>query len=352
MHEPDLAQRSSHTNGLILSRDLRFTECSSLHEALRSLAKAQRIVVTSHANPDPDAYASSVALTVGLRKLGKEVVCVNHSGLITQLAYLPLVGEVLRDSCLSDPDLIVVTDCASLSGIGRDISELGSNNAPIMNLDHHYLSNKGYGTYNLVRRDVSCSSELAYIILRDLGVEIDLDMATLLLAGIYSDTLSLQKLVSSPETFRVVKELFAYGGDLERFVDTMYRDNSIELLKLKGELLSHITPQCQGRYLPLVLDEASLAKRGLTEHDLAPLKNLPMEVSGVVVGAVIRIEGDLCKASLRSKGAVDVRAIAEQFSGQGHRNAAGFAYQGAIASLLPRLEESVKAALLHGESSL
>ena len=318
-----------------------------MNEVLRALAQAQRVVVTSHANPDPDAYASSVALSVGLRKLGKEAVCVNHSGLISQLAYLPLVGEVGREPTLSQPDLIVVTDCASLNGLGRDSSELSSNYAPIMNLDHHYLSNKGYGTYNLISREVSCSSELVYIILRDLGVEFDPELATLLLAGIYSDTVSLQKLVSSPETFQVVKELCAHGGDLERFVDRMYRDNSIELLKFKGELLSNLAPRCEGRYLPIILDVATLAERSLTEHDLAPLKILPMEVAGVIVGAVIRIDGEICKVSLRSKGTFDVRALAEQFSGQGHRNAAAFSYTGSINDLLPRLEGAIKAELQH-----
>ena len=125
----------------------------------------------------------------------------------------------------------------------------------------------------------------------------------------------------------------------------MYRDNSLELLRLKGEILSQIAPLCEGRYLPLVLDIAALARRNFTEYDLAPLKNLPMEVSGVVIGAVIRVDGDLCKVSLRSKGTFDVRAIAEQFSGQGHLNASGFAYRGSVAELLPRLEEAVRVML-------
>jgi len=345
MPEAAIPQSTQRTDTPPLSRDLRFTHSSAMSEVLRTLAHAQRIVVTSHANPDPDAYASSVALTVGLRKLGKEVVCVNHSGLLSQLAYLPLVSEVRTDSPLLHPDLIIVTDCAALHGIGREITELSATPLPIMNLDHHHLSNKGYGTYNLVSHEVSCASELAYIILRDLGVEIDPDLATLLLAGIYNDTLSLQKLVSSAETFQVVKELFACGGNLERFVDTMYRDNSLELLRLKGEILSQIAPLCEGRYLPLVLDLAALAQRNFTEHDLAPLKNLPMEVSGVLIGAVVRVDGDLCKVSLRSKGTSDVRSIAEHFSGQGHLNASGFAYRGSVTDLLPRLEAAVKVVL-------
>jgi hypothetical protein len=104
-------------------------------------------------------------------------------------------------------------------------------------------------------------------------------------------------------------------GDLERFVDTMYRNNSIELLKLKGEILSHTTARCAGHYLRIVVDVAPLAERKLTGHDLALLKNLPMEDSGVVVGGAIQSDENLYNVSLRCTGTIDVRLLAEQCPG-------------------------------------
>lgn len=321
------------------SADTRFRESSNITQVLRALAAAQRIVVTSHSNPDPDAYASSVALAYGLRKLGKETVCVNRSGLVPDLAYLPLVSEVKTTSVMEKPELIVLTDCASLDGIGRDIHEINPGGAPIVNLDHHHLSNNNFGALNLVSHEVSCASELAYILLRDLGTPFDTNLSTLLLAGIYSDTLSLQKLITTPETFQVVKELVILGGNLESFVDPMYRNTSAEVIKLKGKLLSRIDIQCAGRYLPIDVDLARIAKQGLSERDLAPLKNLPLEVAGVVLGALIRVDGDTCRVSLRSKGDIDACAIAGHFGGHGHRNAAGFTYEGPLKKLLLELQE-------------
>ena len=327
------------------SCDVRFKESSQATAILRALASAQRIVVTSHSNPDPDAYASSVALAYGLRKLGKQTLCVNRSGLVRDLAYLPLVSEVKTHSFMEKPDLLVVTDCSSLSGIGRDIAEINPEGAPVLNLDHHYLSNSMYGAHNLVSHEVSCSSELAYVILRDLGAPVDADLATLLLAGIYNDTVSLQKLITSPETFQVVKELFSLGGNLERFVDPMYRNTPAEVIKFKGKLLSRIEPQCEGRYLPIVVDLSKMAARGISERDLFSLKNLPLEVAGVVIGAFIRVDGDTCRVSLRSKGDVDARALAGHFGGHGHKNAAGFTFHGSVKALLSELASKVTAAL-------
>lgn len=338
-----LTTTSNHTTPS--STDLRFKESSAMSEVLRALAVAQKIVVNSHSNPDPDAYASSMALAHGLKKLGKAVECVNQSGVIPQLAYLPLIASIVQRPTLSNPDLVVVTDCAALTALGRPLSEVCPGQTPVMNLDHHHLSNKGYGTYNLISSDISCSSELAFVVLRDLGVGFDPDLATLLLAGIYHDTLSLQKLITSPSTYHVVAELMRLGGSLERFVDQMYRDHSPALLRLKGELLSTLSPVCGGRYLPIVVNERHLAAHNLTEPDLAPLKNLPLDVTGVIVGAFIRSSGGLCKVSLRSKGNFNTQAIAEIFGGQGHKNASGFSFYGDVKELLPRLESAIEAAL-------
>lgn len=323
------------------SVDIRLNESSQMTDVLRALAGANRIVVTSHANPDPDAYASSVALAYGLRKLGKEAVCINKSGLVSDLTFLPLVSEVKTNSWIENPDLVVITDCSSLGGIGREIEEINPGGAPIVNLDHHHLSNTQFGTHKLVSHSVSCASELAYVVLRDLGVPFDAHLATLLLAGIYSDTLSLQKLITSPETFQVVKELFALGGNLEGFVDQMYRSTPAHVLKLKGKILSSVEPQCDGRYLPIVVDLSKVKAHGITERDLSSLKNLALEVSGVDLGAFIRVDRDECRVSLRSKGDVDVRALAESFGGHGHKNAAGFVYHGTANALLRELETKV-----------
>ena len=342
---PPTSSLSGETLSALSSGDIRFKESSHAIAVLKALAGAPRIVVTSHANPDPDAYASSVALAYGLRKLGKQTVCVNRSGLVPDLAYLPLVSEVKTHNIMNKPDLIVVTDCASLSGIGRDISEINPENAPIINLDHHHLSNTQFGAHNLVSNEVSCSSELAYVLLRDLRVPFDSDLATLLLAGIYNDTVSLQKLITSPETFQVVKELFSLGGNPERFTDSMYRNTPTEVLKFKGRLLSKMEPQGEGRYLPIVVDLSKLSDRGLSERDLVSLKILPLEVAGVVIGAFIRVDGDTCRVSLRSKGAADARAVAAHFGGHGHKSAAGFTFHGSIHRLLPELEAKVRESL-------
>ncbi len=60
------------------------------------------------------------------------------------------------------------------------------------------------------------------------------------------------------------------------------------------------------------------------DEDTGDLANLPLAIDGVVVSALFReMTGGETKVSLRSKGEIDVAALASGYGGGGHRNASG-----------------------------
>jgi phosphoesterase RecJ-like protein len=72
--------------------------------------------------------------------------------------------------------------------------------------------------------------------------------------------------------------------------------------------------------------------------------NYARSVEGVEVGMLFKESenpNELCKVSLRSKGKVDVSAVAASFNGGGHKNAAGCTIEGT----LENAKEKVLAAL-------
>jgi phosphoesterase RecJ-like protein len=73
-------------------------------------------------------------------------------------------------------------------------------------------------------------------------------------------------------------------------------------------------------------------------------------VAGVEVALLFLELGPMeTKVSLRSRSAVDVRAVAEHFGGGGHRVAAGVRYPGPLAAAEPAMLGAVEAAM--GEES-
>jgi len=58
-------------------------------------------------------------------------------------------------------------------------------------------------------------------------------------------------------------------------------------------------------------------------------------------------KGDEYRVSLRSKGNIDIGAIAKEYGGGGHKNAAGLTVSGPIEELQKTLVEKIEAAIDH-----
>ena len=82
----------------------------------------------------------------------------------------------------------------------------------------------------------------------------------------------------------------------------------------------------------LYLDDDMLTRTGSTNNDTEGLINLPLTAREIqaVVFFKSTPDGDV-RVSMRSKYDVDVRRVASEFGGGGHKNAAGFTVAGALA---------------------
>jgi phosphoesterase RecJ-like protein len=72
-------------------------------------------------------------------------------------------------------------------------------------------------------------------------------------------------------------------------------------------------------------------RAGATVGDSESLVDVPRTIDGVQAVVLLReLAEDDWKISLRSRGAVDVEAIARRHGGGGHRNAAGCRFEGTL----------------------
>jgi phosphoesterase RecJ-like protein len=74
--------------------------------------------------------------------------------------------------------------------------------------------------------------------------------------------------------------------------------------------------------------------------------NYPRSIVGVEVAVSLREEEEgVFRVSFRSKGRVDVSAVAARFGGGGHHNAAGCTVTGTLADVKKKVLEALAAAL-------
>ena len=95
-------------------------------------------------------------------------------------------------------------------------------------------------------------------------------------------------------------------------------------LKLFGAVLSAMQIDATGRIAIVYLDHEMARAAGGTYEDTEGLINLPLTVKEIQAVVFFKQdEGDEYRVSMRSKGDIDIGAVAKEFGGGGHKNAAG-----------------------------
>ena len=105
-------------------------------------------------------------------------------------------------------------------------------------------------------------------------------------------------------------------------------------LKLFGAVLSAMQIDPSGRIAIVYLDHEMAREAGGTYEDTEGLINLPLTVKEIQSVVFFKQnEGDEYRVSMRSKGDIDIGAVAKEFGGGGHKNAAGCSVTGPIDTL-------------------
>ncbi|MBP1781536.1 MULTISPECIES: DHH family phosphoesterase [Micromonospora] len=329
------------------------SEWAAAVAAVRDLPADARVLLICHVNPDGDALGSMLGFGLGLRRLGVRDLQATFPGppeVPEPFRWMPGVELLVpQDDTYPDPDLVICFDAASESRLGDLVGRLDTAGTSLV-LDHH-ASNTGFGRINLVDPHAAATSVVALELLDRLGATLDAEVATGLYVALTTDTGSFRFEATTPAVHRMAARLLATGirpGDISRRV---FDTRPFGAVRLFGEVLGRAT-----------LEPAAAAGHGLvwtyaTREDLVrhdqPAYVLEALIDSVRcteeadVSCVIKQAGEAEWAvSLRSKGAVDVSAVAVALGGGGHRFAAGFTGRGALDELVGRIRAELATATL------
>ncbi len=308
-------------------------------EILRRIADAiqshDRILLTTHENPDGDALGSLLAAKLALDQIGKDPV-MYLSGAVPLPAEYDFMdlGELQRDLPEdADERLVMALDCANTRRIGPDSTFL--DRAPlVVNIDHHH-DNTRFGGLSLVVGDASSTGE----ILRDLFTELDVrltpEIAEALYIALVTDTGRFQYQNTTPKTLRLAAELVEAGADVHRVFQGVYENVAFAKLKLLARALDHAQVYEGGRVIVSVLAKSDFDEAGAEEPFSEGIIDHLRAVEGADMVALIREpptrNGPTRRVSLRTTAEdIDVSAIARMSAGGGHRQAAGFSSEKSV----------------------
>lgn len=301
----------------------------AINRAWELIQEAHTITLLTHKDPDGDGVSACAALDYILTKHGKIVETIYPNKAEFDFKRQPKSSSINAHKQL--PDLIIACDTATYSRLyfPESFSKL-----PLINIDHH-ISNAINGTVNLVSKNSSSSCEDLFIIISTWNEAlIDHYTAQCLLFGILSDSLIFQTNATTPRTLRIAAKLIECGANVCALKTELTEHLDSTIISFWGHLLGNISISPDKKAAWIAITQEDLKTRNLTLASLTGFSNFLSQLSGIDITIVFyeNEKGDT-QVSLRSK-RTDVNALAKNFGGGGHINAAGITSDKPIKELI------------------
>jgi bifunctional oligoribonuclease and PAP phosphatase NrnA len=289
------------------------------------LTAVDGVVIVTHERPDGDAVGSLLALSLSLQRLGKHPLSIMDGGVPERYAWLPGADSVLP-SWPAVPAPVIAVDCADQERLAPRLP--AGWGQPVLNIDHH-ATNTRFGVVNLVDSAATATAEVIYDLTSDLGLSMDSDIATNLLAGIVTDTIGFRTDNVTGGALRKVAELVERGGRLPEVYERLLTVRPLAAARYWGAGLARLHHQGDIVWTHLSLSDRTAA--GYPGDDDADLVNFMATIDeGRVAVLFVEQGGGKVKISWRTHAGIDVSRVAQQFGGGGHEPAAGASVEGRL----------------------
>ncbi len=292
-----------------------------------AIKKYNHYLITSHIDVEGDAIGSELAVLSLIKQLGKEGIIVNSEEVPDRYKFLPEWDKIVigdDKKMLKGHENIIVVDCPTIERSGR-IGPIVERSKIKIIIDHH-VSNELYGDFNWVDPDASSCGEMIFRLYRDMGLNINEDIAVMLYVAILTDTGSFRYECTTPETHRIASELIKLGVHPPKIAEKIYETKSMGDIELLSKALSTIAVSDDGKIAYLYVTKQMLEDTKMVPERTDGFINFARSIAGSEISIFFRQdvedEGKV-HVGFRSKGRANVNVLASKFGGGGHPKASG-----------------------------
>ena len=294
-------------------------------ELVGVLESAESIGVVGHVGPDGDALGSMIGLARAARLAGKHAVASFDEPFVVpdEMSFLDVSVLVPPGEFPRDLDVAVAVDTSVRARVGA-LAGAMEKAKQLAVIDHH-ISDGSWGDVVVVDTTAGATTELVHTLLQHLGWPIDEAVATALYTGLVTDTGRFQYSSTSPRTHDIASDLLARGVKTDIIGQMLFEEAPFGYYEVVARVLGRAVLDRDHAFVWSIMEPGDLSAAGLEYHETDGLIDLVRMARGTEVACLLKEkETGVVKGSLRSRGLVDVAAIAGSFGGGGHHNAAGF----------------------------
>ena len=276
----------------------------------KKIREYEKIIITSHKNPDLDGLTSSIVLASIARKFNKEAFVYLNEENISTTKVKELVGtSYFVDKYNVDKNtLLIIVDTSSELYISSE--KMLEDFQHIVVIDHHEISENNIENVEMryINNNLSSIIEFMTYYLKYLNFKIEENLATLMLAGLEIDTNSFN-MKTTTETYKAASILMEMGASTILKQDLL-RNSREEILKRyelikKSYVYKDIISICPLTGLHNPVELAQIA------DELLSFKNIE------ITFCLGLINKDEVRISIRTRGKYNAKAIASKLNGGG-----------------------------------
>ena len=201
-----------------------------------------------------------------------------------------------------------------------------------------------YGALNWFDVSAAACGEMVFDLVRELGVPLTHEIATHVYIAILTDTGSFHYSNISPRTFDICRQCIeagveSAGGGAQHLRQQQPRPAEAVRRRAQPDGARRDRPPRDA----CPSTSSSRADCGGTYEDTEGLINLPLTVKEIQARRVLQGDRrrDDWRVSMRSKGDVDINAVAKEFGGGGHKNASGCSATGTLEELKALFQQKI-----------
>jgi phosphoesterase RecJ-like protein len=316
-----------------------------------ALGRLRAPVLISHIVPDADALGSMLATAVAwASNTCAPKVALPKGSLSQRLTFLVEWADtaVAKPDDFGSADGFVVLDTAKKDrcNIDKELKKTDwSAGRPVVNIDHH-ATNTRFGDVNWVIDRAGSTAEMVYYLLRAAERPIGPTVASMLYAGMHTDTIGFSLPTTTASALRACADLLEAGADVARVGEHLCRGQRRSDFELTRIVQGNTKVAADGWLAYSSASYEEIHGAGCTAADIDEQINIPRSLEGVRL-AMLFSEGrrGRTRINFRGSGSVTVVELAQQFNGGGHTQAAGAVLdcglEEAMGRVLPRALEYV-----------
>ncbi len=314
---------------------------NTIEEIANVLKSIKSAVIFTHTRPDGDTLGSGIALSRALSRIGIENQLVNDGEIPEKFFYLAGAERILRMPTL-DAEAYICVDSSDEARLGalQEIYLSGARRKLTVNVDHH-VSNTRYAKYNFVR-ERSANCENVAELLTVMGVPFDKEIASALMTGLVTDSGNFSHSDVNGDTFRAAALCADAGADVDSITYHLFRKQKRARAELYASVIGNLRYFLGEKLAVAVVTQEMLRKYGATADMTEGFVDFALTVETVEVSvSLLEMRKGQYKASLRSKGSVNVNRVAATYGGGGHVLASGCMLFGEIEEIFDKLRYTV-----------